>query len=139
MKVAFTDTVRFHFHEHGLFYGSLFVCLVGAGLIFAFVDTGGAKYEEVRKWRQVDAKIVSSEVREVDSSDDTNFSTKLTANVRFEYPVEDGSELADYKATWTRRDHRNWSEYLAKGKKLKIRVSPHDPGVVSLLEHNGKP
>ncbi|MGJ8644657.1 MAG: DUF3592 domain-containing protein [Luteolibacter sp.] len=143
MKLTLKDVFRFHFTEHALFYVSLFVFPVFLGLIFVFGEhlglTGDSKYEEVRKWREVNATVVSSEVWEIDSSDETSFSTKLTAKVRFEYRTSEGSQIADYSETWTRHDHRNWSEYLAPSKTLKIRVSPDDPSVVSLLEHNGIP
>lgn len=94
---------------------------------------------EVRGWPEVEAEVIESRIFEMDTSNDITFSTRISVDLRLEYVVNGESYRTDYARDWTRRRMVDWSEMLSRGSKFPIRVSPENPEIVSLLDHNGIP
>lgn len=85
----------------------------------------------------VEAVVLSSQIHEVDASTEGSFSTRLSVKAEFSYKMEGKTTHVSYVGMWHRKDYRNWSDLLRPGGRIRIRVSPHDPGKVSLVDYNG--
>ena len=114
--------------------------LVFVGLIVAGYYTNqvrGRAAAHSRTWEKVEAKVISAEIAEINTSDEYSFSTRLFVNATFSYRIDDKIIHGDYSGIWTRNDLDNWSERLRPGSDITIRVSPDDPHIVSLVDYNG--
>jgi hypothetical protein len=135
--------IEAHFIDHGLLYLGAVVSLAVLGGFMFFADrihSGRAdKILEIRNWAEVEAVILESTLSEVDTSDETSFSTRIAAKVRFKYSTGNDTVTTDYVATWTRYDAKDWDAVLSPGKTIRIRVSPEDANTVSLFDHNVVP
>ena len=121
------------------------LALVAAFIIFCVIITTAYYFNEerskaaefARTWKKVEAKVISSKISEVSTSDENSFSTRLTASAKFGYRTDGKMTYGNYVGSWTRSDLSNWSELLRPGNSITIRVSPDDFRVVSLVDHNG--
>ena len=135
--------IRVHFSDHALFYLS---ALAGALVIGAFVALGhwrhsaeASRAAEVSKWSKLEATVVSSEISEINTSDETSFSTRISVNLVLRYVVAGKPRDTEYYTSWHRKDPKDWGSLLSPGKKIPIRVSPEDANKLSLLDLIGVP
>lgn len=131
--------MRYHFSEHGLFYASALVVALFVGALVIFAPSHAKKAAEAGTWPEVDAVILSSELSEVDTSDDTHFSTRIIADLKLRFSTDGRTREVRKVVNWTRRDHRNWDDILSPGRQVRVRVSPDDSSKVSLIDLIGVP
>jgi Protein of unknown function (DUF3592) len=120
-------------------------CLLGGLIVFALIIYSGSRNQGQQRsealhaasWKLVEAEVLSSQITEVDASSDAGFSTRLRVKADFSYELNGQVTQASYAGIWHRNDYRDWSELLRPGSRIKIRISPHNPGKVSLVDYNG--
>jgi hypothetical protein len=96
----------------------------------------GADATDATGWPSVEARVMSSDVNELSSSNETSFSTKVCVRAKFSYIINDNLLHSNYVGQWTRMDYRDWAALLKPGNSLKIRVSSTDQNKISLVDYN---
>jgi uncharacterized BrkB/YihY/UPF0761 family membrane protein len=94
---------------------------------------------EVERWPVAEARIIESQVSEINASTGTGFATRLSVVARFSFTADHQTIVASYSAMWHRKDHRDWSKLMAPGSLLKIRYDAANPKRVSLFDYNRVP
>jgi len=126
--------------EHGLLIWGVVTALCIFGGCFAIIHFGGShKSDMVRNWIRLEATVLKSELKEVNTSDETSFSTRISARVTLRYLIGSDTHDTEHVTSWQRRDHKDWSEILHPGQKISIRISPDDPKSISLIDLTGVP
>lgn len=119
--------------------------LLGGFLALAFAFHRGSRHQssqgdattEATSWPLVEARIISSQIHEVDASSETSFATRLSMKAEFSHELNGVTTLGSHVGAWCRNDDRDWSELLRSGGRIKVRVPPSDSGKVSLVVYNG--
>lgn len=119
--------------------------LLGGFLALALMIFWGIRHQNSRSaaatnaasWPLVEARILTSQIHEVDASSETSFATRLSVKAGFSYEFNGATTQGSYVGVWYRNDHRDWSDLLRPGGRINVRVSPRDPGKVSLVDYNG--
>ncbi|MEP4077413.1 hypothetical protein [Haloferula sp.] len=137
------DKLRWHFKLHAWAYRLAVVTLAIVGSIFLLASKLGKdraqRVEEVRNWQLVDALILKSKLTEINTSDETTFSTQLSLQAKFRYILSGTTMESDYIGIWTRQDQRDWNRFFEEGQTVTVRVSPSEPTQISLIDTTGVP
>jgi len=137
------ENLLWHLRHTAWLYRSVAIAFAIAVLvlILGYLTTtrGGKEVEEIMSWPLVDALVVESDLRELNTSDDTSFSTKLSVSAKFRYTLSGNTFESNHTTIWARSDTRDWSQIFAVGRTVPLRVSPSDPSNVSLLDLTGAP
>lgn len=135
--------IRWYITDHGWVGGIFIIPVAVLGTIMALGDRHhagvAARGRVVEQWPAIEASILSSRIAEVNASSEVHFGTRLSVVAKFGYEVEGTHTQADYVATWDREDSKDWSQVLAPGGSIPLRVSPADRTQVSLWDHNRVP
>jgi Protein of unknown function (DUF3592) len=137
------NRLRFYLRYDGRLHATILGALVLVGMLAGFLNhrqnQNMAYMAAVRKWPVVEAEVVRSQVREINTSGKYSFSTDIYANVTFSYVRGGVRKEAVYREKWGRSGYRDWHELLKPGQRLPIRVSPEDSTKASLIDYNGWP
>ena len=129
-------------HQAWLYYSfAIAFAIIGTVVLLGSLvpSNRGKKEKEIRSWPSVDALVLESKLREINTSDEYSFSTKLNLSAKFRYTQSDSTFESDYFGSWSRSDNRDWSQVFAVGQTVTIRVSPSDPSNISLIDLTGTP
>ncbi len=129
-------------HQAWLYYSfAIAFAIIGAVILLGSLvpRNRGRMAEEISSWPSADALILESKLREINTSDEYSFSTKLSLSARFHYTLSGSTFEKDYLGSWNRSDNRDWSQIFAVGRTVTIRVSPSDPSNISLIDLTGTP
>lgn len=86
-----------------------------------------------------EATVIRSELNEINTSDETSFSTRISAHLTLQYLIGSKTHETQHITSWQRRDLKDWSKIFRPGNKISIRISPDDPGSLSLIDLTGVP
>lgn len=137
------ENLRWHLkHQAWLYYSfAIAFAIIGTVVLLGSLvpSNRGKKEKEIRSWPSVDALVLESKLREINTSDEYSFSTNLSLSAKFRYTLSDSTFESDYLGSWSRSDNRDWSQVFAVGQTVTIRVSPSDPSNISLIDLTGTP
>jgi hypothetical protein len=137
------ENLRWHLkHQAWLYYSfAIAFAIIGTVVLLGSLvpSSRGKKEEEIRSRPSVDALVLKSKLREINTSDEYSFSTKLSLSARFRYTLSGCTFESDYLGSWNRSDNRDWSQIFTVGQTVTIRVSPSDPSDISLIDLTGTP